>query len=39
MQGEITHLLIPRTEIDGHLFNNVVIYEIWRTNKAENHTE
>ena len=43
MQGELTHLLVVGTDIDGNLFNNAVNYavnyEIWRKNKAENHTE
>ena len=38
MQGEITHLVVG-TDIKGNLFNNAVNYEIWRKNKAENHTE
>ena len=39
MQGEITHLLVVGTDIEGNLFNNAVNYEILRKNKAENHTE
>ena len=39
MQGEITHLLVVGTDIEGNLFNNAVNYEIWRKNKAENYTE
>ena len=39
MQGEITHLLVVGTDTERNFLNNAVNYEIWRKNKAENHTE